>query len=75
MVAARIKAKLLAQLEALADATLEATEERQYDGPNLVAVNRLRDLTSALKDLTGDMLKGEAGQDVEDLTPLVELLS
>jgi uncharacterized protein YbjQ (UPF0145 family) len=57
VIAERIKTKLLKQLEALTDVTLNATEEREYDGPNLVAVNRLRDLTAALKDLTGDRVK------------------
>jgi hypothetical protein len=62
VIAARIKAKLLARLEKLTDAALDATEEREYDGPNLVAIHRLRDLTAAYKDLTGDLLKGEAGE-------------
>ena len=74
LVAARIKANLLDRLEKLTDVVLMATEERSYDGDQLVAINRLRDLTAAYKDLTGDMPKGEAGQDVEDLSPLVELL-
>ena len=74
LVAARIKAKLLDRLEKLTDVVLMATEERSYDGDQLVAINRLRDLTAAYKDLTGDMPKGEAGQDVEDLSPLVKLL-
>ena len=75
VVAARIRAKLLARLETLADATLEATEEREYDlDGNLTQIHRLRDLTSALKDLTGDLPKGEAGRDIEDLGPLAELL-
>ena len=63
LTAARIKAKLLERLEKLADVVLEATEEREYDGPNLVAINRLRDLTAAYKDLTEDLPKGEAGED------------
>ena len=63
LTAARIKAKLLERLEKLADVVLEATEEREYDGPNLVAINRLRDLTAAYKDLTGDLPKGEVGED------------
>ena len=75
LTAARIKAKLLERLEKLTDVVLMATEERSYDGDQLVAINRLRDLTAAYKDLTGDMPKGEAGGDVEDLSPLVELLS
>ena len=74
LIAARIKAKLLARLEELADVAINATEEREYDGDQLVAINRLRDLTAAYKDLTGDLPKGETGQDVEDLSPLAELL-
>ena len=60
LVAARIKAKLLDRLEKLTDVVLMATEERSYDGDQLVAINRLRDLTAAYKDLTGDMPKAEA---------------
>lgn len=64
VVAARIKAKLLARLEALTDVTLEATEEREYDyDGNLTQINRLRDLTTAYKDLTGDMPRAEAGEE------------
>ena len=64
LIAARIKAKLLARLEELADVALNATEERSYDGDQLVAINRLRDLTAAYKDLTGDMPRPEAGEEV-----------
>lgn len=64
LTAARIKAKLLEQLEKLADVVLSATEERTYDfDGNLTEINRLRDLTAAYKDLTGDLPKGEAGED------------
>lgn len=62
LTAARIKAKLLARLEELTEVVLKATEEREYDGPNLVAINRLRDLTAAYKDLTGDLPKGDASE-------------
>lgn len=62
--AERIKGRLLEQLEALIEQTqLTATEEREYDGPNLVAINRLRDLTAAFKDLTGDLPKTQATDD------------
>ena len=64
LTAARIKAKLLDRLEKLTDVVLMATEERSYDGDQLVAINRLRDLTAAYKDLTGDMPKAEAGEEV-----------
>ena len=60
LTAARIKAKLLGRLEKLTDVVLNATEEREYDGDNVVAINRLRDLTAAYKDLTGDMPRAEA---------------
>ena len=62
--AQRIKARLLAKLEDLMEAQLKATEERQYDGVDrLVAIHRLRDLTAAYKDLTGDMPRAEAGEE------------
>lgn len=57
--AQRIKTRLLEKLEALMEEQLTATEEREYDGNNCVAIHRLRDLTSAYKDLTSDMPKGE----------------
>ena len=71
--AQRIKTRLLEKLEALMEEQLRATEERQYEGNNVVAINRLRDLTAAYKDLTGDMPKGD-GADIEDLSPLAKLL-
>ena len=62
--AQRIKSRLLEKLETLMEAQLKATEERQYDGiDRLVAINRLRDLTAAYKDLTGDMPRAEAGEE------------
>ena len=65
LTAARIKAKLLDRLEKLTDVVLTATEERSYDyDGNLTEINRLRDLTAAYKDLTGDMPKAEAGEEV-----------
>lgn len=65
VVAQRIKTRLLEQLERLVEKErLTATEVRDYDSDgNLVQINRLRDLTAALKDLTGDLPKGEAGED------------
>lgn len=45
---------------------------RSRNGNN-TAIFRLRDLTAAYKDLTEDMPKAQAA-DVEDLSPLVELL-
>ena len=61
--AQRIKTRLLEKLEALMDEQLKATEERRYDDDKLVEVHRLRDLTAAYKDLTGDMPRAEAGED------------
>ena len=63
--AQRIKTRLLEKLEDLMEKQLRATEEREYDGiDRLVAINRLRDLTAAYKDLTGDMPKAEVSDDV-----------
>ena len=61
--AQRIKTRLLEKLEALMEEQLRATEERRYDDDKLVEVHRLRDLTAAYKDLTGDMPRAEAGED------------
>lgn len=63
--AERIKAKLLGRLESLIEQTqLTATEMRDYDlEGNLTEINRLRDLTAALKDLTGDLPKAQATDD------------
>lgn len=73
--AADIKRKGLLILDRLFDefANVKATEHRDYKGRNLTDIKRLRDLTAAYKDLTDDMQ--DAGKsDVEDLSPLVELL-
>ena len=65
--AQRIKAKLLERLESLTEAHLRATEVRSYDlEGNLTEINRLRDLTSAYKDLTGDTLKLDAAEEELD---------
>lgn len=63
--AERIKGRLLEQLEALIERTqLTATETRDYDFEgNLKEINRLRDLTAAFKDLTGDLPKTQATDD------------
>ena len=73
--AADIKRKGLLLLDRLFDEfeTVNATEHRDYNGRNLTDIKRLRDLTAAYKDLTDDM-QTAAGIDVEDLSPLVELL-
>lgn len=73
--AADIKRKGLLLLDRLFDEfeTVNATEHRDYKGRNLTDIKRIRDLTAAYKDLTDDM-QTAAGIDVEDLSPLVELL-
>lgn len=69
--AADIKRRLLLRIQRIeTQFPQDATEIREDHGQTIY---RLRDLTAALKDLTGDMPKGE-GPDVEDLSPLVELL-
>lgn len=50
----------------------DATEVRQQKNGKTM-VYKLRDLTAAYKDLTGDIHTGEIAE-VEDLSPLVELL-
>jgi len=71
--AADIKHRLLERLKRIeAKYPLDATEVRSRNG-NSTAIFRLRDLTAAYKDLTEDMPKAGAA-DVEDLSPLVELL-
>lgn len=71
--AADIKRRLLERLRRIeAKYPLDATEVRSRNG-NSTAIFRLRDLTAAYKDLTEDMPKAQAA-DVEDLSPLVELL-
>lgn len=74
-IAADIKRKGLLLLDRLFDefATMKATEHRDYKGRNLTDIKRLRDLTAAYKDLTDDM-PADHGTDIEDLTPLGELL-
>ena len=71
--AADIKRRLLERLKRIeAKYPLDATEVRSRNG-NSTAIFRLRDLTAAYKDLTEDMPKASAA-DVEDLSPLVDLL-
>lgn len=68
-----IKRRLLERLKRTeAKFPVDATEVRQQkDGKTLVY--KLRDLTAAYKDLTEDMPKAQAA-DIEDLSPLAELL-
>jgi hypothetical protein len=57
--AADIKRKGLMLINRLFDAyAAEATEHRDYKGRNVTDIKRLRDLTGAYKDLTGDILPG-----------------
>jgi len=71
--AADIKHRLLERLKRIeAKYPLDATEVRSRNG-NSTAIFRLRDLAAAYKDLTEDMPKGGT-VDIEDLSPLVELL-
>lgn len=60
-IAADIKRQGLLLLQQLfADFAATATEHREYDGKDLTRIKRLRDLTGAYKDLTGDILPGAA---------------
>jgi hypothetical protein len=57
--AAEIKRKGLVLLNRLFDEyTATATEHRDYKGRNVTDVTRLRDLTGAYRDLTGDIMPG-----------------
>lgn len=69
--AADIKRRLLLRIQRIeAQFPQDATEIREDHGQTIY---RLRDLTAAYKDLTGDMPKASTA-DIEDLSPLVELL-
>lgn len=88
-IAARIRTKLLRKLEREIDAlpdsmgseTANTARENVYspDGKRITSVKeagkvyKLRDLAAAYKDLTADM-QIAGGSDIEDLSPLVELL-
>ena len=86
-IAERIKAKLLRRLEREIDHLPESigsemfqnVQNLEYDGNRVKKrtdggkTYKLKDLTAAYKDLTADM-QTAAGIDVEDLSPLVELL-
>lgn len=89
-IAARIRTKLLRKLEREIDAlpdlmgseTANDVQENEYskDGKKVMRVKKagkvfkLRDLAAAYKDLTADMQMGADENDIEDLSPLVELL-
>ncbi len=71
--AADIKRKGLMLINRLFDAyAAEATEHRDYKGRNLTDIKRLRDLTGAYKDLTGDLLPGATANN-ELLQSLLEM--
>ena len=74
VIAERIKTRLLEQLEQLvAENRMSATEMREYDlEGNLTEINRLRDLTAALKDLTGDLPKDD-GSGADKLTVVIDV--
>ena len=75
-IAADIKRKGLMLLSRLFDeyAEVTSTEHRDYDvaGKNLTDIKRLRDLTAAYRDLTGDMVNSES-KDSELLQSLFEM--
>lgn len=71
--AADIKRKGLLLLNRLFDefANQKSTEHRDYDGDNVTDIKRLRDLTSAFKDLTEDLQTASNGNEL--LRSLLEL--
>lgn len=72
-IATDLKRSLLMRLKRIEEKfPADATEVRTKDG-GFVTVYRIKDLTAAYRDLTGDIVKVSA-QDTEDLSPLVELL-
>ena len=75
-IAADIKRKGLMLLSRIFDeyAEVTSTEHRDYDaaGKNLTDIKRLRDLTAAYRDLTGDMVNSES-KDSELLQSLFEM--
>lgn len=72
-IAEDLKKRLLIRLKRIEEKyPMDATEVRSKAG-NSTAIFRIRDLTAAYKDLTENMQRGE-GVDIEDLTPLGELL-
>ena len=72
--AADIKRKLLVRLNGMVDAFPDnaATEVRDLN-KQYQRIYKLRDLAAAYKDLTADMVTA-GNADIEDLTPLMELL-
>lgn len=73
MLAQDIRRELLLRLKRTIDRyPIDATEVRQQKDGKMM-VYKLRDMTAAYKDLTEDMPKAQAA-DIEDLSPLVQLL-
>ncbi len=73
-IAARLRRKLLRRMERMVAAIPKgAVTETKAQESGEARVFKLRDLTAAYKDLAGG-LPGSGEEDVEDLTPLEELL-
>ena len=71
-IAAGIKRKALMILDKLFDGYLYDSTEHQVFGPGSKDISRLRDLTAAYKDLTGDIATNSNGTN-ELLQSLIEL--
>lgn len=71
-IAAGIKRKALMILDRLFDGYLYASTEHQEFGPVSKDISRLRDLTAAYKDLTGDLATNSNGTN-ELLQSLIDL--
>ena len=71
-IAAGIKRKALMILDKLFDSYLYTSTEHQEFGPGSKDISRLRDLTAAYKDLTGDIATNSNGTN-ELLQSLIDL--
>lgn len=71
-IAAGIKRKALMILDRLFDGYLYTSTEHQQFGPGSKDISRLRDLTAAYKDLTGDLSMNSNGTN-ELLQSLIDL--
>lgn len=71
-VAAGIKRKALMILDKMFDSYLYTSTEHQEFGPGSKDISRLRDLTAAYKDLTGDLATNSNGTN-ELLQSLIDL--
>ena len=72
VIAERLKKKILLRLERIEEKyPLDATEVRMKQG-NSVAIYRIRDITGAFRDITGDMqMNGDAANEL--LQSLIDL--